>query len=60
MDKFRDRVVLITGAGSGIGRQLARLLAAEGGASRRWTAQEGWPSSRPNWPANPSPPPSPT
>jgi NAD(P)-dependent dehydrogenase (short-subunit alcohol dehydrogenase family) len=27
---FQDRVVLITGAGSGIGRQLARTLAAEG------------------------------
>jgi NAD(P)-dependent dehydrogenase (short-subunit alcohol dehydrogenase family) len=30
MDDFRDRVVLITGAGSGIGRQLAVMLAAEG------------------------------
>jgi NAD(P)-dependent dehydrogenase (short-subunit alcohol dehydrogenase family) len=30
MDSFRDRVVLITGAGSGIGRQLARTLASEG------------------------------
>jgi NAD(P)-dependent dehydrogenase (short-subunit alcohol dehydrogenase family) len=30
MSEFRDRVALITGAGSGIGRQLARLLAAEG------------------------------
>jgi NAD(P)-dependent dehydrogenase (short-subunit alcohol dehydrogenase family) len=30
MSTFRDRVVLITGAGSGIGRQLAILLAAEG------------------------------
>jgi NAD(P)-dependent dehydrogenase (short-subunit alcohol dehydrogenase family) len=30
MSEFRDRVVLITGAGSGVGRQLARLLAAEG------------------------------
>lgn len=30
MSVFRDRVTLITGAGSGIGRQLARLLAAEG------------------------------
>jgi NAD(P)-dependent dehydrogenase (short-subunit alcohol dehydrogenase family) len=30
MDEFRGRVVLITGAGSGIGRQLAVLLAAEG------------------------------
>ena len=27
---FADRVILITGAGSGIGRQLARVLAAEG------------------------------
>src|SRR5262245_56562775 len=30
MNDFHDRVVLITGAGSGIGRQLARLFAAEG------------------------------
>jgi NAD(P)-dependent dehydrogenase (short-subunit alcohol dehydrogenase family) len=30
MDSFADRVVLITGAGSGIGRQLALTLAAEG------------------------------
>ncbi len=30
MDSFANRVVLITGAGSGIGRQLALLLAAEG------------------------------
>ena len=30
MDPFTDRVVLITGAGSGIGRQLALTLAAEG------------------------------
>lgn len=30
MDSFHDRVVLITGAASGIGRQLALLLAAEG------------------------------
>ena len=30
MDSYRNRVVLITGAGSGIGRQLALTLAAEG------------------------------
>lgn len=30
MGEFRDRVAVITGAGSGIGGQLARLLAAEG------------------------------
>jgi NAD(P)-dependent dehydrogenase (short-subunit alcohol dehydrogenase family) len=30
MTTFRDRVVLITGAASGIGRQLARLFAKEG------------------------------
>jgi NAD(P)-dependent dehydrogenase (short-subunit alcohol dehydrogenase family) len=30
MDSFANRVALITGAGSGIGRQLALLLAAEG------------------------------
>jgi NAD(P)-dependent dehydrogenase (short-subunit alcohol dehydrogenase family) len=30
MDPFRDRVVLITGAASGIGRQMARVLAADG------------------------------
>ena len=30
MHSFADRVALITGAASGIGRQLARLLAAEG------------------------------
>jgi short-subunit dehydrogenase len=30
MSEFRDRVAVITGAGSGIGRQLARLLAGEG------------------------------
>jgi NAD(P)-dependent dehydrogenase (short-subunit alcohol dehydrogenase family) len=30
MNAFRNRVVLITGAGSGIGRQLALTLAAEG------------------------------
>jgi NAD(P)-dependent dehydrogenase (short-subunit alcohol dehydrogenase family) len=30
MNTFTDRVVLITGAGSGIGRQLARMLAQEG------------------------------
>jgi NAD(P)-dependent dehydrogenase (short-subunit alcohol dehydrogenase family) len=30
MSEFRDRVALITGAGSGIGRHLARLLAGEG------------------------------
>jgi NAD(P)-dependent dehydrogenase (short-subunit alcohol dehydrogenase family) len=30
MHSFRDRVVLITGAASGIGREVARLLAAEG------------------------------
>ncbi|MFO0844896.1 MAG: SDR family NAD(P)-dependent oxidoreductase [Gemmataceae bacterium] len=30
MSDFRDRVAVITGAGSGIGGQLARLLAAEG------------------------------
>jgi NAD(P)-dependent dehydrogenase (short-subunit alcohol dehydrogenase family) len=32
MDSFTDRVVVITGAGSGIGRQLALTLAAEGAA----------------------------
>jgi NAD(P)-dependent dehydrogenase (short-subunit alcohol dehydrogenase family) len=32
MDEFADRVVLITGAGKGIGRQLARVLSAEGAA----------------------------
>jgi NAD(P)-dependent dehydrogenase (short-subunit alcohol dehydrogenase family) len=32
MDSFADRVVLITGAGSGIGRQMAVTLAAEGAA----------------------------
>jgi NAD(P)-dependent dehydrogenase (short-subunit alcohol dehydrogenase family) len=31
MESFRDRVVLITGAASGIGRALAHLVAAEGG-----------------------------
>jgi NAD(P)-dependent dehydrogenase (short-subunit alcohol dehydrogenase family) len=30
MSEFRERVALITGAGSGIGQQLARLLAGEG------------------------------
>ena len=30
MTKFRDQVALITGAGSGIGGELARRLAAEG------------------------------
>jgi NAD(P)-dependent dehydrogenase (short-subunit alcohol dehydrogenase family) len=30
MTSFADRVVLITGAGSGIGRQMARTLAAQG------------------------------
>src|SRR5579884_2265334 len=30
MSPFTDRVVLITGAGSGIGRRMARSLAAEG------------------------------
>jgi NAD(P)-dependent dehydrogenase (short-subunit alcohol dehydrogenase family) len=30
MTSYRDRVVLITGAASGIGRQMARVLAAEG------------------------------
>src|SRR5262245_25075649 len=30
MESFRNRVVLITGAASGIGRQLALTLAAEG------------------------------
>ena len=30
MDSFANRVVLITGAGSGIGRQMALTLAAEG------------------------------
>ncbi|MBX9943869.1 MAG: glucose 1-dehydrogenase [Reyranella sp.] len=30
MDRVRDKVVLVTGAGSGIGRAAARLLAAEG------------------------------
>jgi NAD(P)-dependent dehydrogenase (short-subunit alcohol dehydrogenase family) len=30
MDRFTDRMVLITGAGSGIGRRLALTLAAEG------------------------------
>ena len=32
MDSFADRVVLITGAGSGIGRQMALTLVAEGAA----------------------------
>jgi NAD(P)-dependent dehydrogenase (short-subunit alcohol dehydrogenase family) len=32
MDSFANRVVLITGAGSGIGRQMALTLAAEGAA----------------------------
>ncbi|MBY0526071.1 MAG: SDR family NAD(P)-dependent oxidoreductase [Gemmataceae bacterium] len=32
MNSFTQRVALITGAGSGIGRQLARTLAAEGAA----------------------------
>ena len=32
MHSFANRVVLITGAGSGIGRRLAQLLSAEGAA----------------------------
>ena len=32
MSGFADRVTLITGAGSGIGRQLALMLSAEGAA----------------------------
>ncbi len=34
MHEFQDRVVLITGAGSGIGRSLAVALATEGAAHR--------------------------
>src|SRR5262245_498498 len=32
MNSFSNQVVLITGAGSGLGRQLAKLLAGEGAA----------------------------
>jgi NAD(P)-dependent dehydrogenase (short-subunit alcohol dehydrogenase family) len=41
MSSFADHVVLITGAASGIGRQLARNLAAEGARVAALDVQEG-------------------